>query len=544
MARAAALAVAGLTLVGLGVRCWALGGRDLWYDEACSFIYLKMLGAAGGETSVANLLVESTNLPYYLLLWAWTAVAGLSEAGLRSLSVAAATATIPLLAWCAYRLAGPRTAVIAAALAALHPLHVYYAREARAYALWLLLLTAAFALLLEAVRRARWTWWAGWGCVTLLALATHYFTLLWLPATAVAVLLAERPRRALHAWLITTTLVGLAFLPYLLLAVLPAARGGGSTWVAAAFDPLTAIPQSLSALLPAGVYPAHLRGLSLASPDTVAITSTGLQGVIGLAPAVLLAIVTIPAARRVWPAASAQTQPVNEHSARLRWVHLALAVLTLGPLLLAWAYSVLIRPVYLVGRYDLVAWPAAVLWIATIVASLDSRRPVRATLVTLALLACSIIPTARLITLQPPPSFAHLRADRLAALTEPGDLAIAFSYDRAGMLYYLDRAGFAGEIESFPRWLDDQVGWVDTQRDFARAQGSDWPAELMGVVADVEHRLDEGHRVLLLSDSLDRIGSSPRAALHEPLFAALRNAGLEASAADGELGIWRLLRQN
>ena len=43
-------------------------------------------------------------------------------------------------------------------------------------------------------------------------------------------------------------------------------------------------------------------------------------------------------------------------SATMR-LHLFACGLTLIPLLMAWTYSVLIRPTYLVGRYDLVAWP-------------------------------------------------------------------------------------------------------------------------------------------------------------------------------------------
>lgn len=55
-----------------------------------------------------NLLAESTNLPYYLLLRGWSALFGHSEAAYRAMSALAAALAVPLLAWFAHRLAGGR----------------------------------------------------------------------------------------------------------------------------------------------------------------------------------------------------------------------------------------------------------------------------------------------------------------------------------------------------------------------------------------------------------------------------------------------------
>jgi len=132
---------------------------------------------------------------------------------------------------------------------------------------------------------------------------------------------------------------------YFLLAVIPAARSGGNLWIEPHFDAVSAIPRSLWAMLPAGDYPAHLRGLSLQSPDT---TTHLPESVIKLTPivsvAIVISLILLLMLRRV--------AQVKTHS-----IHVFVAGITIGPLIFALACSLSIRPNYLVGRYDMVAWP-------------------------------------------------------------------------------------------------------------------------------------------------------------------------------------------
>ena len=339
-----------LTVCGAVPRFAGLGDRDFWFDESCTFIYVHHLFDWPEDSS---LLVESTNLPYYIVLRGWVSIFGDTEAAYRSLSALLATLTIPLLGLLARRMAGPLAGVICAAVAAFHPLHIHYAHEARAYAMWMLLLTVALGLLYEAGRRGRWSWWIAYGVALLGCLHLHYFSIYWVPATAAVVLIAEDRRRVFWQWVITTAAVGLGFVPYFLVAVWPAAGGGGSAWVAPHWDPITAIPRSLWAFLPAGGYPGHLRGLSLLSVDTVRFQHPLLVAMNVFARVLPAMVIVAAGLLLIHRAGRAGGNRRKERGAcQAYWF---LATLTLGPLVLAWLYSVAVRPNYLVGRYDLVA---------------------------------------------------------------------------------------------------------------------------------------------------------------------------------------------
>ncbi|MBU0716726.1 MAG: glycosyltransferase family 39 protein, partial [Planctomycetes bacterium] len=317
-------------LAGGVLRFAGLGNRDFWFDESCTFIYVHNLFDWPEDSS---LLVESTNLPYYFVLQGWVALFGDSETAYRAMSALAATLVIPLLGFLAWRMAGVWAGSICVGLVALNPLHIYYAHEARAYALWTLVLSLALLLLYEAAKKERWRWWTLYGVVLLFALHLHYFTVYWVPATVAAAFMTDQRARCLRRWLITTVAVGAGFVPYFFLAVWPAARAGGSAWVAEHWEPLAAIPQTLWAFLPAGGYPAHLRGLSLASVDTVRFSQSWLiavTAVVRVGPAIIVVVVSALLVRRRW-----LNQRGVDPAPRGSSPHSFLAMMTLLPLVLA-----------------------------------------------------------------------------------------------------------------------------------------------------------------------------------------------------------------
>jgi len=524
------------TVAGAVLRFQGLGSRDFWFDESCTFRYVDHLFDWPGDSS---LLVESTNLPYYLALRGWVRLFGDSEAAYRSLSALAAAMTVPLLSLAAYRLAGSAAAVVCAVLTAFHPLHIHYAHEARAYALWLLLLTLSLVLLVEAARRQRWRWWVGYGTALLTCLFLHYFTVYWVPATlgVLALALASDRRRTLRQWQLTAAAVLLAFMPYVVVAIWPAARQGGSAWITPHWEPLLAIPRTLWAFLPAGGYPAHLRGLSILSPDTVVLGPQWLTALSRTVPAVVVIVVFAMLARRGMRGGGYRPAAIR--------VHIFLGAVSLAPLVLAWLYSLLVRPNYLVGRYDLVAWPGMILWQAVGIALVERERPGRVigwpvAAICTVLVACSLLPIARMTALKPPPTFHNLRARELARLTAPGDLVIALSYDRDYLTYYLHRAGFRTRMVSFPSWLEGQVGWVDTAADLAPGRARRLQDDANDRVELVLRVKAAGGRVFLLADSIGGSSSDPRAPITEVLLTALRHAGLEPAVVDEGLLILEL----
>jgi mannosyltransferase len=218
--------VAGLTALAAVLRFAAIGHQGFWYDEASTALLvhfgpIKMLRVIPAR--------ESTPPLYYALAWIWAHVFGSSEAGLRSLSALAGTATVPAIYAAGSRLISGRAGVVAAALAACNPLLIWYSQEARAYAL--LVLLTALTVWAFANARAQPTprRLALWALLAALALLTHYYAVLAVVPEAVWLLAAGRRERRVQIAVGAAALVGLALVP---LAIRQAGTGH-SNWIAA-----------------------------------------------------------------------------------------------------------------------------------------------------------------------------------------------------------------------------------------------------------------------------------------------------------------------
>lgn len=125
-----ALALAILFLAS-AVRFHRLGEQSLWYDEGVAYAHsLRAL------PELIPLLQRNVHLPaYFTLLGWWQDLTGSSEFALRALS---ALLSIVSVAWTyalGKRLFHPGAGLAAAALAALNSFSIYYAQEARMYAM-------------------------------------------------------------------------------------------------------------------------------------------------------------------------------------------------------------------------------------------------------------------------------------------------------------------------------------------------------------------------------------------------------------------------
>lgn len=149
-----------LTLVAAVLYVSRLTTESLWRDEGAT--YSIMLLPAGpylghlvfGEPSMAA---------YYVVLRGWVALFGMSEAGMRSLSAVCAAASVPFVYLTGLRPGGRFVAFAAAALLVTNPFVLYFAVEARSYALALLAVAVATWLLLRATEtndRRRWVAYA------------------------------------------------------------------------------------------------------------------------------------------------------------------------------------------------------------------------------------------------------------------------------------------------------------------------------------------------------------------------------------------------
>ena len=157
-----ALALAGVVALAAVARIWGLDRHSLWLDEAFSYHYS---GLSLHDIWRVMPLYESHPPVYFTILKAWRAAFGDGEAAMRGLSVAAGTATVPLV-YLLGRLAGGRRdghriGAFAALLFAISPLHLDFAQQARPYALIILatattLCGVAWLLRHPAVARSPW----------------------------------------------------------------------------------------------------------------------------------------------------------------------------------------------------------------------------------------------------------------------------------------------------------------------------------------------------------------------------------------------------
>jgi 4-amino-4-deoxy-L-arabinose transferase-like glycosyltransferase len=154
------LALALILLLATGLRFYRLDAQSLWNDEG---------NAARAAERSPSLILEAAEGDihppgYYLLLHFWRAMVGQSEFALRSLSSLCGVLTVALTYVLGQRAGREGVGLGAALLGALAPLGVYYAQEARMYALLGLLSAASswlfWILVIErkggSLLRSRW----------------------------------------------------------------------------------------------------------------------------------------------------------------------------------------------------------------------------------------------------------------------------------------------------------------------------------------------------------------------------------------------------
>lgn len=458
-------AIVAATAAGAILRFVRLDQLELWLDESCTWHFVREASAFDFHSE--PLLYENASRLYYILLAGWTAVLGDTAWDLRSFSAAVGTLTIPLIAMWIRSECGTPAGALAAWLTALHPLHIHYSREARFYPLLALELIVLFWTARFAVRTDRRRYWAAYALMWLAVLWTHYYSLFLTPIALAMPLLAGTPTpMRWKRWLIAHAAVAAAFGPWFLYVVSPVSSRGNGDWIAAYFNgypPWTAIPRTFAAFAPGGCYPGYTLELGVIGPQTMATACVG----IGSAIAATAAFGFLSGSSAARP-----TTPTR--------AFFALAALL--PLLISFAYSLVRSPIYVVARYDQVAWPAFMLILSAGMASLirwaGPRRLVAAALVVLPLAA------SLHVTLSGLSVAAHTEPRRqsfiamLRKLVAPGDRLVAWGTIPWEYRYYMakqwpDRP----PMHCFPASLYGQVGWYSPRRELD---------DLMGLRRDAE----------------------------------------------------------
>jgi 4-amino-4-deoxy-L-arabinose transferase-like glycosyltransferase len=347
-------AAVAILLAATVLRGHALGREGLWCDEAYTALTVRLPLA-----EMISMLLRIDDAPplYYLLQKANVALLGDSERALRMLSVAAGIGSAGILLWTAQRRNSSED-LWAACFFAVATTGVFHARQARSYGLLLLL---ALVLVLSARHMLQGGARAG----PLLALSacglclTHHvgFILVLTSLVLWGIGSDKRPRlRSWILWHLPALIVSACF--WIGARTQLEAHIRLNAWIAHYWEThsiLLAPLYSLSLFLPVGL-PIEQFSVGFASPGRVSAVWSGVSLLFGL---VCFATAGMHGIRK--------RNRVGEE------VRVEVGFLLL-PLLALQAVSFVTTPVYVLGRTDVLAYPAFVLLIGRGLASLPWRR--------------------------------------------------------------------------------------------------------------------------------------------------------------------------
>ena len=227
-----AVVVAAMTVVALvlrlpGLRQSYFGDELFTYEVATRSSLHAVLAGVHSD-------LEITPPLFFVVAWVFQKV-GDPFLWMRLPSLLAGVATVPLVYLLGLRTVGRRAAVVGAGLFTLSPMAIFYATEARAYALMTMLLVLSTLALLRAMETNQWHAWAVFGLLEAGALYTHY-TAIFVLGTQAAWGLCTR-RALLRQMALAHLGAALLYLPWS--SGLQEDRSAPAQKVMAAFTPFT-----------------------------------------------------------------------------------------------------------------------------------------------------------------------------------------------------------------------------------------------------------------------------------------------------------------
>lgn len=505
--RFAAVVVA-MVALALCLRLYGIHRHEVWHDEAISF------HMATHSDWLQSARLGSHPPLYYLLLRAWVPIAGSSPTALRLPSAIFGTLSIFVLIGLGREVFNREVGLWAGAFATIAPIHIYYSQEARNYALLILVLLLTLWALWKAMQQNTWKRWALVFIGTLIAFYVHLFSVLALLPTLLLPVFWAQPSDTHSRWtrfVFVALSGGLLLAPWVLWTVfwLPFAHETNVGFVATIWQktpPALAIPKSIEALalgFHKGFLPAFFKGAgTLQWP-------VGLRG-LGLGVVVLLAIlIVVP-----WGDGRLGIPFLGK---RKTWV----ASLTLFPLLVMWLAS-LYKPIFIVGRYDIIVFPGFALLVGLSFAKLRRIPRIGAAVCCAAALIFAWVignKLARYYQTQPT-SYASATADMLHRSVADGDVVVFTGGYGAGVdiLYYLYRLGYRDPpcsrpeedrhftCRMFPRDHHEYrfLGYHDERTALERRQARDFENAARDYVGSLKNR--EGGIWLVLWNTGSRKG--------------------------------------
>jgi hypothetical protein len=224
--------VALVLLLALLLRLIGFASRPIWYDEAFSILFSEKGPGAmlyGTLTMIGSSSADIHPLGYYTVLWLWMKGFGTSVVVARSLSILINLITVFLLYVLSRGLFDEKTALTAAAIAALLPFQVHFAQEIRMYgllSLWLIISTISFLR----GRQGTWKWWGVFAISSALAQYTHHLAIVYLlPLAATPVI--QRDLKTIKRVLFASLAAIVIYLPWLIQLPAQLTKVDAAYWV-------------------------------------------------------------------------------------------------------------------------------------------------------------------------------------------------------------------------------------------------------------------------------------------------------------------------
>lgn len=220
----------GIFLLNFVLKLLFLDTVQLSLDEPFTVFHAQM-----PAHELIEALRQYNNPPLFeLLLSPWIDLFGISEFAVRFPSLLFSSLTAVFIFFLGNEIDRTRTGLIAALIYTFATEHIYFAHEARAYALWTLLSTASLYLLLRYVRDHRNLLWAGALVLcNALLIYTHYFGFITLFVETAWLLLWPRRDKVqiLLRFGATLAICALLYIPQVLTVLDRMGRAAGEHWV-------------------------------------------------------------------------------------------------------------------------------------------------------------------------------------------------------------------------------------------------------------------------------------------------------------------------
>jgi hypothetical protein len=394
-----------------------------------------------------------------MLLHFWMKLFGSTEAAARSLSTVFGILCVGGT-YLAARILLPKrryAAIAASSIAAVSPLAIYYSQECRMYTLTPLLGLAAFVTLHEALCRRSIRLMLAHAVILAAGLYTHNYCIFLLPLGPAVALFVPGNLGRTRALLWTSAAAALAVLLYApwIPILLRQSRSGVDAWIPGIWKqtpPAMALFRSVEVMGVAGAYPKYLRHLSSSHAQVMVPGLWAALRVIGnsLSAVFLLLGFTSFVRRR-----------------EEREIGLRLGLFFAVPLLVPYLVSFVVKPIYLVGRYEMVAVTAFTVLVGggfdTAFRVKDPAKRIGAFVSAILWVGAAALIIVAALSVRPN------EEDRSLALwlrdnTRATDIVVLPGYTRVVPEYYKGLSGAQGTWMSFPEEVAQHLGWFDDEK--------------------------------------------------------------------------------